>query len=511
MVRLKTIGAVSCAAIMALAGGVWARQTSPATQPGETVPTPAIPPRKRGVPPPKPAPAPQSVPAQPAPAPATPATPTSPAQQPSPATRPAQPVVQPTQKREAPTKGPYLEVSQERDYTLTATILVKSDNPDMKQEFVDPFSGKTEQMPLVKPFEFSALGFVFPMVTSTASSELVESEYRGVLKLNGEEVDRDREILKGYPGGTYLARWDAGKAGTTTVCRQVQLDLSAPMRCGQTTLHEAEAMKVPWPKGPWPEAAVSTLKPQLYIETGVDGTGHVLPYDNKLVDNAVKQWLREANIRDAAKAPPVMVAKAIAGGMWRDVQPFGEGLDFARTGELAGINLLPPAETLRLKRGSEHDITVLLAAAYKKAGLPTRTVIGYDVGKDDSKFLKKGSKENRLRSWVEFCLYDEAKNTINWVPVDVVRMRKTSTRPTGIERAWKYFGTHDELNTVAPFALHFHPPTDVVRYGAPAFWGWFVTPQAPKAAEQLIRFTATITPKRGGEPKKKEEGKKGGY
>jgi hypothetical protein len=153
----------------------------------------------------------------------------------------------------------------------------------------------------------------------------------------------------------------------------------------------------------------------------------------------------------------------------------------------------------------------------KKAGLPARTVIGFDVNSRDNKFLTRGNKENRLRTWVEFALYDEAKNTVNWVPVDVARMRKTTSRAMSLDRLnWPYFGTHDELNRVPVIALHFHPPTDVVSYGPAALWGWFVTPAPAPSAEQALRFMATPTATRGGEPARdpntpRDNRKKGPY
>jgi hypothetical protein len=84
--------------------------------------------------------------------------------------------------------------------------------------------------------------------------------------------------------------------------------------------------------------------------------------------------------------------------------------------------------------------------------------------------------------------------------VDVVKLRKTSNRPAALDRPWKYFGTNDQLDHILPFAFHFHPPTDVVSYGSPGFWGWFVSPKAPEQAEQAIRISASSQSKRANEP-----------
>jgi hypothetical protein len=220
------------------------------------------------------------------------------------------------------------------------------------------------------------------------------------------------------------------------------------------------------------------------------------------VKDTLNRWLQQEGLSDPKDAPPVKLAKMIAGKVWTEIQISGDGLTSTRTGELSGMEINPPATTLQQKRGSEQDVTALMAALYRKAGLPTRTVIGFDVTSKDGKFLQKSSKSNRLRSWVEFALFDEPNNTINWVPVDVTRMRRVTNRPPSADRAWNFFGTHDELSTVTPFALHFHPPTDVVSYGSPGFWGWFVTPAPAKNAEQALRFTATLSSKKGGEGEK---------
>ncbi len=416
----------------------------------------------------------------------------------------APPVAQPgtpaaPKKQEPPKVGPYVTQEQARDITFTATVRVHLDNNTMKTSYRDPFDGRTVEMPAITPMKYNTIQFVFPIVPSTASSDLYMDELTGVLRINGQETDPEPTILEGYPGGVKLTRWDAGEGDKLNECRQVQLDIQEGMRCYNTVFDETSAIRVPWPKA-YPADVMTSLKPQLYVEQGVDAAGRVRAYDDSVVTQALKAWLREEGIKDPAASTPVRVAKVLAGKVWTNIQVSGDGLTSSRTGELQGMQINPPAQTLESFRGTEQDVTVLMAALYKKAGLPTRTVIGYDINSSDAKFLQKGSKSNRLRSWVEFALYDEANNTINWVPVDVTRMRRTTNRPPSIDRPWAFFGTNDELGSVAVFALQFHPPTDVVSYGSPAFWGWFVTPAPAKNAEQVLRFVATTSSKRGGEP-----------
>jgi len=100
-----------------------------------------------------------------------------------------------------------------------------------------------------------------------------------------------------------------------------------------------------------------------------------------------------------------------------------------------------------------------------------------------------------------------------WVPVDVVRMRRSGSRAKPIDQKWPYFGEHDELDRVIPFAFQFHPPTTVVAHGSPAFWGWLVTPKPPDRVLQTVRFLAITAPvtiedqrRKQEEAKKKREG-----
>jgi transglutaminase-like putative cysteine protease len=478
--HVRRLLCISTAALVMLSGTTLA-QNQPARPPRGT--------------PPRPTP----VPVQPTqPAPAQPAAPAAPGQPAQPA--PAQPAVKQQQEKPAPTVGPYIRQDQQKELKLTVHISLRSDQ-GLKQTYRDPFSGETVQMPVIQPFEYETIGIVFPLVPSTAGSLMFEDDYTGVLTVNDLVVDEEPKVLSGYPAGVKLARWDAqapqGQIGT---CRQVELQIDMPMRCFNTTFDETGAARVAFPNT-WPAEAESALRPQLYVELGVDGSGVVRPYDDKLVTDTLAAWLAEEGVTDPRRLAPILTAKLIAGKIWANTQVSGEGMVFVgRTAELAGLLIQPPAATLESRKGSEHDVTALAAAMFRKAGLPVRTVIGYDVGRGDAKFLQKGSKSNRLRSWVEFALYDEQANTLNWVPVDVARMRKTTNRPPRWEQPWKYFGTHDELSGIAPFALQFHPPTDVVAYGSPGFWGWFVTPAAPGAAEQALRFTAAAMSKRGGEP-----------
>lgn len=418
-------------------------------------------------------------------------------------TAPAQPdQADPAARKPAPKEGPYITKSDEKSLTLNVTVNVRTDRSRDRD---------SQGMPVVKSLEFKTLAVVFPLLSETGSSRAgspyarsrgkdpegqpSDSQVRGELLVDDQVVCKAPTLLESgeYQSGVRLGRWDA-KDGTA---REVTLKLTIPMTCYQTALDEKAAKAVGWPKGEWPKEAALTFKPQMYVNEDMNGV-----YDMTPVQNAVKEWTNG----QPQSQPPVVLAKYLAGQVMEAIQPSGNGLAYASTGEIEGIGLVGGPYALQVRRGSDYDAACALVACYREAGLPARTVIGYArEGADDRRFLKSRKDRAELRVWVEFCLYDELNNTVNWVPVDIVQMRKKSSQAGDLNRPWPYFGTHDQLNEVAPFAFQFHPPTTVLSYGSPGFWGWMVTPKPPTQAFQTLRFEVTASAARGGEPEKREK------
>jgi hypothetical protein len=377
------------------------------------------------------------------------------------------------------------------DWTLTVTVIVNA--------FQEQYA--TDHSPAIEYFDFETAAVVFPVIKDTAASQTNDSRFKGSLYFDGRLSDESPKFLPDpYPSGTRLAKWQiADKRG-----RSVKLNVEIAMTCWQTKFDEKAAAAVGWPKGPFPPAAASTLEPQNYIDRSPDGK----PYDMKPVKDLLN---RLTDGRSPKSQAPVALAKWIAGEVVRGIQPSGAGLRSARTGQLEGIDLQGAPQTAERSRGSEFDIVCLLAALYRQAGLPARTVIGWDTGDSTGSgdtFLKN-TDQQRLRAWVEFALYDEASKTLTWVPVDVARIRNSSTRPPSIDQPWPYFGSHDRLDGVIPFAFQFHPPTTVLAYGSPGFWGWLVTPEPPKHAWQSLTFMAITTPKTSQDQIRDRERRKG--
>jgi len=417
--------------------------------------------------------------------------------------------------------GPYIVREKPKDWTLTVNVTVRPDrsypgNATLKN-----------QLPVTGNFQFDTMSMVFPLPSETSSALPDASSLQGKLLVNDQPaVDSkgapifpvllDKQISgELYHSGTRLMRFGLDKP---TACREIGMEFAIGYRCWNTILDEESAMRVDWPTGEIPALAGSTLGPQIFVDyarTRGDGGTITAEYDRRPLVDMVNSYTN-GNPRGAR---PLAAAKYIAGRIAQDFQTSGDGLVYINTTELQGFNLQGVPVTIQNRRGSEFDINSLVVSAFRAAGLPARLVVGYDLGQENeraSDFLGTGkSRDKKLRSWAEFGLYDEKARTLTWIPVDVVRMRKASSRMGAIDRPWKYFGTNDELNRVVPLAFGFHPPTTVESYGAPGLWGWLMTPQPPDTAYQAIRFRATSTSKTAedmqDEQKKKKKDKGRGY
>jgi len=403
--------------------------------------------------------------------------------------------------------GPYVRRAEHRDLLLSVEVGVFSDNAGMKETHTDPQSGKTVEMPKVTPFEMRTLRMIFPMVKRTATSDMLgkvqpwqevaggDLGFRGRLTVAEQLVDFEPEQLDANETATYAA-WDFA-ADPPSNAREVKLRVQYPLRAYATDFDEEGATQVAWPKN-WPAEAQKAMQPQLYIEMGIDDKGQIANYDKKPITDAVKSMLAAEGIKDPAASTPVRVAKALTGQVWRAVNITGDGIERRRrTGEFMGLSVQAPSITLSTGKGSPQDAVALLVALLREAGIPARPLVGVDTGGNDDAFLSSSKDKRKVHTWVEFYLYDEAKGTQNWVPVDIAKMRRASPRPPKFESKWRGFGGVPDMDAVAPFAVAFHPPQQgVAAYGAAGFWGWFVTPTTPARAEQVIEFTVGGIPRR---------------
>ncbi|MDX2147273.1 MAG: transglutaminase-like domain-containing protein [Planctomycetota bacterium] len=471
------------------------------TSPAPATPTPATPtPTSPGSTPSKPSTpaAPGSTPSNPAPS--KPSTPSSPPAKPAPAPKPLAMV-----EKRLLNPGPLVKRVKPKDWTFSVRLEVQGREFD---QVIQDSRGRTTRMPRQVPFTFERLALVFPVTTQTASSVTKQDSWKGRLRIADKAVAAEpKQMIDNLPSGARYARWEVSEGGGD----ELDLEFEYQMTTYNVEVDEAAALKVAWPKGAYPPEAQSTFDQQIFINFGPDPDqgGQSLAYDAGAINAVVESWLNENKLRDPKGVPPYALAKMFAASFIRAFQPTGEGLSYNKRGSLEGVRIEPLHFIIQQGRGSPFELNCLLVAIYRAVGLPARLVIGYQGESDDSRFLSNSSSGKGLRSWVEFCIFDENfepdRASVNWIPVDVISQRKSSSRPPPLEKTWKYFGNHPELENTLPLAFQLHPPMPMRAYSSPGLWGWAMTPTTPAGSSQSLLFRAVKTAKRGGE---KDEGDK---
>lgn len=400
-----------------------------------------------------------------------------------------------TAAKPAPIADQVLKLSNSKDWTVDAELTVSAAE---HYEIVDK-----AVVPVVNTFKFNSAAIVFPIVMESAASKVFldgkEPKLSGQLSFNDKPYDMTPTFMDGYAAGTRLARFEL----LNVVGNEANLKFRISMTCWETTYDDKLAETLAWP-ATWPPVANSTFKKQLFVD--LDD-----PKDTRLKD-MIDQWLDK---KDPKSMPPARLARVLANKSLEYCQPSGEGLLFNRNSSFMGFDLIGTTGMLNNRgRGSEHDIACFLCAVFRTAGLPARTVIGYDRygDKAGNALLRGGSGGQKLRSWVEFALVDPATpNKEFWVPVDIVRMRKSSSRAKPVGQPQKYFGTSEEFAYIQPISFQFHPPTTVTAKAA-AFWGWLTNPSTD-IYDQWIKFQSMRTANTPDNPyrrdRQKDDDKKG--
>lgn len=398
---------------------------------------------------------------------------------------------------------PVIEQIKPNNWTLKPEITLKA----WHEQYISNPNPSRDQIYASDTWEFTAAAVVFPIVERTASSVADVNAVKGELTFQDHVEDDSVEIpAQLYHSGTRLAKWTLEPIanGGTYKGQMMRLQLEVPTICYETVFNEEAAHRFTWPKGDWPPIAKSTFEPMSYIDIGPSAG----PYDMTPIRNLVKRW---TDGKDPRTVEPVVLAKWFTGQIVNAYQVSGNGLNASRTGLLEGIDLVGAPAAAQRMRGTEFDMVCVLTAAFREAGLPARVVVGYDAGAAKGKdgFLEKKRSDLQIRAWVEFALFDEERSALYWIPVDPVRIRKSTSRMRNdfLDQPLKYFGTHDELDDIIPFAFQFHPPTRVQAYGSPGFWGWGVYGEYPPPGQafQEVRIQAQTTATRAGDQQQERQ------
>lgn len=325
---------------------------------------------------------------------------------------------------------------------------------------------------------FDTAAMVFPVPLATAGHSTSLGTFESEVTVNSRVVPTEVKFTDGYQAGERLARWDL--RGVDAM--KIQLHIEIPVTCWETYFNEIEAAKVEWPKNEWPQAAKTALEPVYLVEWAYEE--QEIADNKKLLDDLRNRWL---NGRDPKTIKPVILAKQLAGHVLELCDPsFGDSVYGAMPGNFFGLLSKTVGEVLTSKRCYNLDPPSFLAAVYRNAGLPARTVYGFDMAEEKGERGASGrGGRSKLHAWTEFAVLDEKTSEVVWVPVDIINMRRSGNRMQKLDRTWKYFGSNEDLAYMIPISFHLHPPTGVTVRSLPAFWGWLCTPETPPLPHSL--------------------------
>ncbi len=405
--------------------------------------------------------------------------------------------------------SPYMTLVEPREWKMSIRLQV--DN--FEDERIRP---EIYQYP-VKRMDVTGGSVFFPIVPAASFSQTSLNHIKSSLSLNDHVVDREAEIFvdrggKPLPAGTFLAELNFDEYKDF---HQMTMTLTTTGRSWEVLFDEERAAQVGWAKE-LPPVLQGLFEAEMFIDRGPYG-----PYSLSQIKKQVLDWTEG----DPKALPPVQTAKWLAFKVAELYNPTGRGFggpvgessNYTPVTAFGSFSVDGPAYALEMGRGSKYNMSVLLVACYRAAGLPARLVIGYDFSDDPDESKTIG---DHLRAWVEFALYDETepdeKKRLTWVPVDVERLRLAGAWTQPFDRPIEFFGYSDEWDMLIPLAFHFTPywapgisygrynyESDQTRryymdrYGlernqaafAPALWSWNVLPGPPRWAGQWLNFT----------------------
>ncbi len=404
--------------------------------------------------------------------------------------------------------SPFMTLVEPREWKMSIRLQVYN----FEDERIRP---EIYQLP-VKRMDFTGGTVFFPIVPATSFSQTFINHMTSSLSLNDRVVDEEAEIFvdrgdKPLPAGTFLAELTLSEHENV---HQMTMRLTTTGRSWEVLFDEERAAQVGWPKE-LPPVLQGLFEPEMFIDRGPYG-----PYSLTEIKKRVLEWTEG----DPKALPPAKTAKWLALKVAELYNPTGRGFggpvgessNFQPVTAFGAFNVDGPAYALEIERGSKYNMSTLLVACYRAAGIPARLVIGYDFSETIDESETVG---DRLRCWVEFALYDETepdeKKRLTWVPVDVEKLRLAGAWTQPFDRPMEYFGQSDEWDTLIPLAFHFtpywapgvsygrynHETNETRRYYrdrhgfdrnqaafGPSLWSWNVLPGPPRWAGQWLNF-----------------------
>ncbi|MBL4808496.1 MAG: hypothetical protein JKY43_00360 [Phycisphaerales bacterium] len=337
--------------------------------------------------------------------------------------------------------------------------------------------------------------YIYPIVRQGGFYWSPNEDIQTVLRIDNVQYTPEPEILQTPDSHAKYVWWRSNQRDTRT--RHLYFSQVSHIVTADTVFDEKLAKEIPWPQT-WPEEATLFLTPTIdRISDPIDPEGQ-----DQLV-RLVDQWT-EGN--DPKSISQVTLTKYLTGKVLDYVRvergqsqlaptlhigairSFVNGFSSSPLSSWSGFNVRSADQVALDPAGSSMlDMSMLLTAVLRTAGVPARTVVCYDNS-------IKITLDERIIVIVEFALYDKARDQILWIPIDLDRLRDNGRGANVYEQNWDYFGTHDYLHNVIPVSYYFHPPVNYKAYGFPGLYGIKTTPDIGNGVTQILSVDVMNTP-----------------
>lgn len=219
--------------------------------------------------------------------------------------------------------------------------------------------------------------------------------------------------IGGKPSGTQNASPTVVKTTVDASGLFAQFEIRYTTTSHRVKLDRDVADHAGWPAS-WPPEAMGAFEKQAYLDTDFDpATGEVYDLDPDALDDLAHQVLQQGGLQDAKQVSPVVLAEGVANSVLPSLQVYGGAQLFATAnfrndrGDAVFIDLSPGGEVPMMEglcagffvrntleivesgRANDAERAVVLAAIYRRLGLPARVMIGYEAEEDAKEKLAK--------------------------------------------------------------------------------------------------------------------------
>jgi hypothetical protein len=215
--------------------------------------------------------------------------------------------------------------------------------------------------------------------------------------------------------------------------REVILEVSVRATCFQTKFDEKSALNLPCPTRPGPTRPPPPRAPTLRRSRLRQGVQEDPPLPPTRINSSTppSNATSPPTTSPTPKPPrPSASPRPSPEASGAKSNPAATAQLRRQTGETLRRQLPAPEVTLASKRAASTTSPASWPpSSARPASPPAPSSPGTSQATTKIASSATTKRPTSSRSWIEFCLFDDVNNSYNWVPVDVVRDRKSSSDP----------------------------------------------------------------------------------